>query len=486
MGIPAEYELAPRDRVGALPPGDWHRIFDALHEEHDYVVDEIEGRLPKGLCGTLYRNGPGKRQQGGSWLSHALEGDGMVSAFTFDGHVVRFRNRYVRTPGYLRGLDGSAGICDRTVGTLVPGGPEANSGREITQHANTHVLVQSDRLLAIDGGAMPWALDPVTLETMGQWDYAGMLTAKRRSASAHPKIDPRTQELFNFSVEAGPTPMLHTFRVDSSGRGTLVESVSVPFADWVHDFAITERYLVFSLSPFQIDRDKVAAGSESPMAALHLDSKLGSRFVVIPRDGGEAKIIEHESFAFFHFTNAYEEGEEIVLELARFERSWNELNDSMFNYRTGRLDYLANRLWQFRIARSGRVSGEPVSEHLSDWPSLDWRRVGSRHRFSYHTTIDPRTAAGGLAKIDHRSNKSKHHALPAGHVAGEPSFVPLSTKSAEDEGWVLFVAYDPDRHRSRLVVLDASGIDGPPVAVAHLRHHIPLAFHGSFTSRGAS
>jgi all-trans-8'-apo-beta-carotenal 15,15'-oxygenase len=37
-----------------------------------------------------------------------------------------------------------------------------------------------------------------------------------------------------------------------------------------------------------------------------------------------------------------------------------------------------------------------------------------------------------------------------------------------------------------LVVLDARDVEAEPVAVAHLRHHVPLGFHGTFTSRVAT
>jgi all-trans-8'-apo-beta-carotenal 15,15'-oxygenase len=64
--------------------------------------------------------------------------------------------------------------------------------------------------------------------------------------------------------------------------------------------------------------------------------------------------------------------------------------------------------------------------------------------------------------------------------------VPRSPDSAEDDGWLLSVVYSAPDHRSRLVVLDARDVEAEPVAVAHLRHHVPLGFHGTFTSRVAT
>jgi len=72
------------------------------------------------------------------------------------------------------------------------------------------------------------------------------------------------------------------------------------------------------------------------------------------------------------------------------------------------------------------------------------------------------------------------------HIVGEPIFVPRSADAAEDDGWLLSLVYSASQHRSRLVVLDARDVESEPVAVAHLRHHVPLGFHGTFTQRVAA
>ena len=98
---------------------------------------------------------------------------------------------------------------------------------------------------------------------------------------------------------------------------------------------------------------------------------------------------------------------------------------------------------------------------------------------------EPGAPFNGIIKIDHERDVTTVHALGAGQVAGEPIFVPRSADSAEDDGWLLSLVYSAAEHRSRLVVLDARDVESDPVAVAHLRHHVPLGFHGTFTSRVA-
>src|SRR3954471_5998657 len=105
---------------------DWHRIFDTLPDEHDYVVDEIEGRRAEPLAGTLYRNGPAKNEVGGRPYAHLFDGDAMLSQFTLDGNRVRYRNRYVRQTHYLKERNADKPLM-RSYGQQRPGGPLANA-----------------------------------------------------------------------------------------------------------------------------------------------------------------------------------------------------------------------------------------------------------------------------------------------------------------------------------------------------------------------
>ena len=59
----------------------------------------VAGELPKGLNGTLYRNGP--NPQFPAPQSHRFVGDGMLHATTMRDGAASYRNRWVRTPKWL-------------------------------------------------------------------------------------------------------------------------------------------------------------------------------------------------------------------------------------------------------------------------------------------------------------------------------------------------------------------------------------------------
>ena len=67
-----------------------------------------------------------------------------------------------------------------------------------------------------------------------------------------------------------------------------------------------------------------------------------------------------------------------------------------------------------------------------------------------------------------------------GNGVGEPLFVPRRPDSAEDDGYVLALAYDEARNASDFYVLDARHIAGEPIARVVLPHRVPYGFHGNW------
>ncbi len=125
-GAALERRGAPR----AVP--DWPGLWDDAPEV-DMRVRGIEGCLPEGLCGTLFRNGPGSRR----FARYFFGGDGMMRALRFEADgVVRYQSRYVQTPKYLAERRGSRPRM-RTAGRQLPGGFLGNFLRMPASEANT-------------------------------------------------------------------------------------------------------------------------------------------------------------------------------------------------------------------------------------------------------------------------------------------------------------------------------------------------------------
>jgi all-trans-8'-apo-beta-carotenal 15,15'-oxygenase len=140
-----------------------------------------------------------------------------------------------------------------------------------------------------------------------------------------------------------------------------------------------------------------------------------------------------------------------------------------------------------RVSPADEIATEEIFSSNCEFPQHDWRLTTSAHRYAYMAAEkDTAGRLNAIVKIDHETGAATTHEFGATQIVGEPIFVPRSADAAEDDGWLLSLVYSASQHRSRLVVLDARDVESEPVAVAHLRHHVPLGFHGTFTQRVAA
>ena len=126
---------------------------------------------------------------------------------------------------------------------------------------------------------------------------------------------------------------------------------------------------------------------------------------------------------------------------------------------------------------------EALDDRPAEFPRVDDRRVGLRHRFGWATQTfgaDDPMSGGSILKYDMDSGTTVAHDFGPGRVPGEPVFVAAGPVAAEDEGWVLAYVYDAGRNGSDFVVLDGRHPDGPPVATVKLPQRVPYGFHGSW------
>ncbi|MEO6628122.1 MAG: carotenoid oxygenase family protein, partial [Aquihabitans sp.] len=147
--------------------------------------------------------------------------------------------------------------------------------------------------------------------------------------------------------------------------------------------------------------------------------------------------------------------------------------------------------WRWTVDRtSGKVREEQLDDLPVEFPRVDERVVGRRHRFGFAASFADATATDlgwddtGLVRYDSLTGVRTRISFGPGRSCGEAVFVPRSTDSAEDDGWYLTLVHDRATDLSELVVLDASAPDQGPVATVHLPTRVPLGFHGNWVPTG--
>jgi carotenoid cleavage dioxygenase-like enzyme len=440
------------------------------------VADDltVTGAIPRELNGTYYRNGPNPAFEPAKRY-HWFDGDGMIHAITLRDGRAHYRNRYVMSNG-LREERAAGRATYPSLLDLDPG-----EAPRIKNTGNTNIVFHAGRLLALMEAALPTVMAPGTLDTLGEFDFDGRLVGPM---TAHPKMDPETGEMLFFGYSPFP-PFLQYHVADRDGRLVRSEPIDVAWPSMMHDFAVTKDHVIFILCPLVFSFENVRERG----GVFSWEPARGTRLGVMPRSGGNADVRWYDTDAcyVFHPMNAYEDGDAIVLDVARYGRL-----DFMTPKAVENLSYRddnAARMHRWQIdRRAGRVRSTPLDDVITEFPRVDERRVGRRHRFGYAAARETGIEDGArpewtaVRKYDLERGTTETRRYGAGNGIGEPIFVPRTPGAGEDDGWVLVLVYDQNRNASRFDVLDARGITHDPVATAWLPHRVPYGFHGNWVA----
>ena len=468
---------------------DWQKGYESQPNEYDYWIDNIEGEIPAELNGTFFRNGPGLLDINGQSIAHPFDGDGMVCAISFKNGRALFRNRFVRTEGYVAEKAAGKILYRGVFGTQKPGGWLANIFDLKSKNiANTNILYWGDKLLALWEGGKPHRLEPKTLETIGIDDLDGILEPGQ-AFSAHPRIekgkDGKGDILVNFSVQPGLSSTITIFEFNSQGKLLKRYSHSLPGFAFLHDMAITENYCIFFQNPVSLNPLPLILGLRGAGQCLKFLPNQPTRVILIPRDGSkEMKILETKPCFVFHHANAWEENGEIYVDSICYE-SFSQ-GDLGGDFRDVDFDSLPpGQLWRFKMNLSEeKVEHKLVESRCCEFPTLHPNNVGKAYRYLFIGVADIPSGNAPLQailKIDWQTGERQFFSVAPRGFAGEPLFVPFPNGVNEDDGWLLMLMYDAAKHRSDVVILDARDLSQKPLAILHLKHHIPYGLHGSFT-----
>jgi all-trans-8'-apo-beta-carotenal 15,15'-oxygenase len=469
---------------------DWKKGYQSQPHEYDYWIDDIEGEIPQELRGTLFRNGPGLLDINGQRIHHPFDGDGMISAIAFDGGRAHFRNRFVRTEGFVAEQEAGKILYRGVFGTQKPGGWWANAfDFRLKNIANTNILYWGDKLLALWEAAQPYRLDPKTLETLGKDNLNGLL-AEGDSFAAHPRIDPGTEDnngerrLVNFAIKTGLSSTIILYEFDAAGQLLQRQSRSVPGFAFIHDFAITPNYCIFFQNPVIFNPIPFLLGLRGAGECVKFQPKKPTQIVVIPRNPqAPIHILETQAGFVFHHANAFEQGEKICIDSICYEQLPEVESNS--DFREVNFEVLTpGQLWRFNLDLNEKtVSRQLLEERCCEFPYVHPQHMGRPYRYLFMGAAHNPTGNAPLQailKVDLETGERQlWSAAPHGYVS-EPIFVPRPGSDREDDGWVLTMVYDASHHRSDIVILDGCDLNQGAVARLHLKHHIPYGLHGSW------
>jgi carotenoid cleavage dioxygenase-like enzyme len=428
----------------------------------------VTGRVPGALSGRYLRNGPnpmGLDDPGYHWFL----GPGMVHGVRLrDGRAEWYRNRWVRSKDVAEKL-----------GEQWPTGP-VHEGFDFA--ANTHVIGHAGRTLAtVEAGPLPYELSD-ELDTIGPYDFGGTLPG---GFAAHTKLDRRTGELHAIAYFWAWDHVQHVV-IDAAGQVTRTTDIPVADGPMMHDFGLTEKYVVLYDLPVTFSLDAVAGGVRMPYT---WNPAHQPRVGLLPRDGAshDVRWLEVDPCWVFHTLNAYDDGSRVVVDLCQYQ--------SKFDVSTLWAEHGPVTLDRWIIdPAAGKVTQQRLDDRPQEFPRVDERIVSRPHRYGYSAVIrevsqatvqisgdfaDP-AFANAVLKHDLARGTVEAHEFGPEATSGEAVFVPASADAAEDDGYVMAFVHNPERGAADLVILAAQDFMAEPVARVHLPARIPLGFHGNW------
>jgi carotenoid cleavage dioxygenase len=255
----------------------------------------------------------------------------------------------------------------------------------------------------------------------------------------------------------------------------------------MHDFALTERYVVLYDLPVTFSRAAAEAGEYPYVWNPAHEARVG----LLSREDSSrgARWFPVEPCFVFHTLNAYDDGDRVCVDVCRYAGRFD------VSLMTGPGPVTLDR-WTIDPVR-GKVTLRSFSDRFffQEFPRVDDRLISRPYRYGYTTAfkqlqdnvVTPvatgHTCGNVLLKHDLQTGAAEEHCFENG-AAGEPLFVTLSLNAGEDEGYVMAYAHDLDGGKTDLVILAAQDFAGEPVARIHLPVRVPLGFHGSWIADG--
>lgn len=460
------------------------RAFSFTPSERSYTIDNIEGEIPEFLRGTYYLNGPARFSRGGFRYNHWLDGDGMACALRFAGGRVDFTNRFINSVKHSAEEEMGRPLF-RTFGTAFES-DRLKRGMMLESTINVSVYPFAGKLLAFGEQGLPVELDPVTLETRGEFNFHGALNDISPFA-AHPKVDHATGEMFNFGIAFGASePYLNFYRFDGAAHLLFRKRLSLKYPCSIHDFGLSQSYAVFYLSPYVLDMGAFVRDGRTLLDALSWEPERGSHLLIVSRETGAALTTIPVGRRYcLHLINCFEQDGRLAVDVLEMDHPIYDQYQVIPNLFTDVCDTEPVR-FVVDVAGQELIKTATIDYcFASDFPSVSMNQLTRPYRDFWMLGISA-TGRRGRKFFDHLAHANWacartcdiYHAPPLHYLGGEPIFI--GNPHNENEGVVICQIFDAQQLISAFAIFDAYNVARGPIAKLGLKEPVHLAFHAFF------
>ena len=290
--------------------------------------------------------------------------------------------------------------------------------------------------------------------------------------------------------------------MEVSPTGELLREVwfKVPYYCMMHDFGITEDYLLLHVMPSIGSWERLEEGKPH----FGFDTTMPVYLGVIPRRDGvtdaDIRWFKRGNCFASHVLNAWQEGSRIHFLIPEAKNNFfpffPDVHGAPFNPMES-LTYLTD--WTVDMASNGEdfAAITQLTETPAEFPRIDDRFTGRKTRYGWFLEMDfkrpielPGGSAGGapmncLMIKDLETGAEQHWWAGPTSTLQEPCFIPRGPDAPEGDGWIVQVCNRMAEHRSDLLLFDALDIEKGPIATIQVPIRLRFGLHGNFAPSSA-
>lgn len=506
--------------------GNWAPV----HVEHLNAECAMSGKLPSSLAGGVYvRTGPNSQCWPPSAKHHAFSGEAMLHRIHLDQHSAKYSNHWIRHPAFNESevpgspCPPSVGLGDMAMGGLAlprvlisrlrthlaPSSVLPTPPTERMRPGGTAVIHHAGHLFAATELFQPFEISIELTAASGKWgeivprgfvDFEGMLSNQTAEGpfsdtlpfygpfSAHPRIDPKTGELFFFAkngIGGKPVPFVAFGKLSSEGKPLTHFQIPVgnPPPAFVHDMFLTPTYAIVIDSSLRTDPARLATGK----GLYFWNASAPLRFGIIRRSAtSAAEVLWVESSEAGHIWHAVSAWEEEADKLVLFAPVFGSYADEVpIHLPTEPPSFLT----RFDIdLGTGSVTQRRISSQVVERPSVNPRVVAPTVVWLRSEGSSSREMGKEIVKFDLRTERVLgSFGCGSDCTFGEAIFVPRDGSgtdgagddgSSEDAGYLMDIVYRARDGASEYMVWDAQTMDREPLVRVTLPQRVPYGVHG--------
>ncbi|KAG1651533.1 Beta,beta-carotene 9',10'-oxygenase [Nymphon striatum] len=504
------------------------------------------GNIPEWMNGNYFMNGPGKFETGDFKVNHLFDGYAMIVKFDIKSDAVKFQSRFIQSDAFKKFTNHGKPVFQE-FGTPGAADPDRNAfGRfvskfvplELTDNVCANFQVIGNELYASSETNFLWLINQDTLETIEKVDISKILGTN--VCCSHPHITP-DGTIYNAGSSFGAVMKYNVFKVDPPDntdknsnsdskslerkgyrKGEVLFTISSKWSTcygYYHSFGMTENYFILIEQCLTANIPKLVVSQMKGKAikdCLEWIPNENTRFILMDRRKGNVSKVKYlaEPFFVLHHINAFEEGDDIVVDLVAYNTA--QILDNLFLDKLKKSDFdlcegpqirryvlpvnvekvepSTTNLIKFEcdatavLKKQKQVWLEPslICKPGFDIPRINYEEYNSRkYKFVYGCCeMGPNVFNHSIIKVNMETKSEEVWVGPSENKFLEPIFVKNPNGDAEDDGLLLFLGISLKENTNHLLmILDAKQMKEVARVDIPSTIFLPFAFHGCYIPR---